>query len=432
MKAKRTHPIVMVLISALALCALGLASGCSSPFGAEHSRDAQPSAASAVGGRVVVSAGSDSRSAAIGALTVFPDFETSAILSYKITLSSDALDNLVTVVNDLDNGAFPEEVQLVDVIPGTWTVTVSGYDHEDPEHENANELVRGQADDAVVTAGNTTSVGPIPLGHLEGGEGSYAVTVTWPTNQDVQKAEYRLDDGSEQGLWVLYEDDFEELEDGARRSMTIGDDARDAGSFWLTVRLDDGRTYVDELVYVYANLVSTETINLSAQDFPAQEVTEESIIQAITEQIEENIDPENEDSDFQIAQGDDGDYVYVGTGGGTLEFDQINAGGTISFEVRSEGYQGGNLNNTVSVTWEDEAGDEQVIESTVRYPYETNGGDDKVLLGAGELGDYGLDENGFKRIEFNIPEHSGFKIEFQGGTDRSYTFGGFEVSLEEQ
>ena len=110
---------------------------------------------------------------------------------------------------------------------------------------------------------------------------------------------------------------------------------------------------------------------------------------------------------FQAIDGEDGGYVYTKTGGGSLRFWQINASGTISFDVTLANVGGGSTEGDVKVFLVDADGtraEDPIDETTVSLGIENE-----------------------TTVEFAIPD-SAFEIDFQGGR-RDWEIRNFSLAL---
>jgi hypothetical protein len=252
----RKHTAALGVLAALIA---GLAA-CTNPLSPQLSSGPKTDAAGEGTGAMVVSVAPSG----VRPATLLPDFQLSAVETYRVSLSDGPPGAAVPGSREVaaeDSGAFPGEVVFEDLVPGDWTVTVEGLD------DTGIVVLRGEAPDQNVPLGARLNVN-VTLGLLETGSGSYELTVTWPTDQNVKAIQYRFDGG---GWNVIASDSFADLGGGLSGVTIAGDLA--AGSYWITVRLDMGelfdqryRAYVDERLYVYANLQTSETIPLTASD----------------------------------------------------------------------------------------------------------------------------------------------------------------------
>ncbi len=390
------------------LLTTALIAACSAPFGADMSN---PSEASAAGtGGLSLSAGLEGE-AGVGALTVLPSMDHSSITAYRFTLSDGpgGVEAPAPQLKPADEaGYLAEPVEFRDLVPGGWTVSVTALKNA----EDDDSVVLSGAAVVRVSAG-AFAAETITLRPFAEGTGAYEITLEWPSDLDpeVLSVRYRVDDGSWDGEWLSVDTEtFEERPVGMTAAV-ISDDNREAGPFWLTVRIDHNRAVIDELVYVSANMTSAETFTFSQNDFSTFYVSEEAIIQDIDTVIVGDGEGNGGTAGFQVADGQDGTYEYVGQGGGTLEFDRIEATGLIRFEVRND--DGGGRDGRVEIKLPDGAGG---FDAPAELVFILPGSDDPP------------EDREFVTVEFAIPETE-FHIFFQGG-GRDYTFRNFEVVLD--
>ncbi len=132
---------------------------------------------------------------------------------------------------------------------------------------------------------------------------------------------------------------------------------------------------------------------------------EDDIEEAFNTMVHETIagDPDN---GFEPVEGEEGVYVYEKTGGGSLRFWQVNASGTISFDVTLEEGPGNDPTGDVEVYRVDSDGakGELIVETTVELNEETT-------------------------VVFDIPDCD-FQIDFQGG-QRVWEVRNFSLALDE-
>ena len=246
------------LLGALILLAV---SACSNPVVPEVDEGGEVPAQGRTG-RLVISAEYTSLSAA----TVFPSFDQGSIQRYRIEVTggpSGAPQPAAQTVGAETGGAFPTDVSVSDLLPGSWTVAVRGLD------DSGAVLAGGQVSDVTISAGASASV-TVPLGLQETGTGSYNLTARWPTDPDIKALDYRVGNS---GAWSsISQSEFTDEGGGTTRASVSASDVA-AGSYWITFRLDLGplyepryRAYVDELVYIYGNVATDATIDLEASD----------------------------------------------------------------------------------------------------------------------------------------------------------------------
>ena len=151
-------------------------------------------------------------------------------------------------------------------------------------------------------------------------------------------------------------------------------------------------------------VVPEEDVTLYAQWNPPL-AQEDDPQQAFSALVDDTIlgDPDN---GFSEVEGEEGVYVYTKTGGGSLTFWQINAAGTISFEVTLEVGPGGTPTGDVGV-----------------YLLDSEG----VVTGEA-IEEITVDLNVTETVEFQIPAGD-FRIDFQGG-QRDWRIENFLLTLD--
>lgn len=333
----------------VALVLLPAAIGCTNPYGLSGGSDGH--------GTLVLSMDSGSQEAA--RFTIFPELHESDIESYGITLSDGPAADSVTTVESED-GAFPAPLELHDIVPGTWRVTVVGYDGTDPG--KANAIVEGTQEAVEIRSGGSTEVDSIVLSYLDDGTapGFFDFTVTWPADEPVDRVVFVLEEKQDGDVASIddSDDDALEVDAGAgtatksidpstlqadeddRYAATFleDDNTLAAGWYWITVRFDreedddnpGASTWVaDEIVSVRPNLTSSATID----------VDEIPLEVRIADEVEEDIETSIEDDD--AFDSDDLGFTYEGTGGGTLTIDTSDIEHTIdlSFKIRDDGVE---------------------------------------------------------------------------------------------
>ena len=383
-----------IWIGAAGMFAVLVFVGCSSPFGAETGDE---TARTLSGGGVEVSTAQDD---GIGALTVFPELDRSTIDSYHVVLvdgPEGATQPDPLEVTPAAEGEFPEGVRFVDVVPGNWTVEIDARDAE------SEILLRGE-DEISVTAGSFTPAN-VTLRYLGSGEGAYEVSVEWSASNAVEHAEYRtvVETGDEptDGSNGVWQDAEIESGSGNVQSITVAENPRNAGSFWLTVRLD-GDVVVDELVYVYKNITTRHAISFLLDNEKATQQVVETVEQVVEDAI-------NEDPDDPDWTSDEGEFGHLANGAGAIEFPAFDQFAVVKLIVRLDS------SNTeprrVTVSELDGEGEIEFGDGTPQPEVDVF---------------YVSDE--FTRIAFGVPADTEFSIEFAGG-GTNWTFGDFEVDL---
>ena len=153
--------------------------------------------------------------------------------------------------------------------------------------------------------------------------------------------------------------------------------------------------------------ITDEDVTLYAQWNPPL-ADEADVQEAFNAVVEETIEGDTENG-FEAIDGEDGAYEYTQTGGGSLRFWQINASGTISFDVTLASVGGGSTEGDVKVYLVDHDGtraDLPIVETTVSE-------------------DPGIQT----MVQFDIPD-SAFEIDFQGG-QRVWEIRNFNLELDD-
>lgn len=470
-KETRTTALALMALLGSALLALG----CTNPMVLDLD-----GAANGSRGGIILSVGSGS-SGNMPALTVFPGLEMSDIESYRITLTGGPASDVITDV-PAEGGGFPSPLELRDIVPGTWTVIVTGYDGGDPG--SANPIVQGAKHGVTVVAGASTGVDSIALTYLDSDDPGYLdFAVTWPGDQDVDRVAYRIEalDGTsiaadESRVAPFYE---VEVDGETRLSVAIADELElAAGVYWVTVRFDregdpddpgdpGASTWVfDELAHIAPNVTTSETVHLDRIPLEVR------IANKIDEEIENFV---SEDDNFDID--DELGFVYQGTGGGEMVLDTSGIEETviITFRIRND-YKatgGSGLDSDLAAERFDSGSSVEVsadgsLTGTYYPPYPYDGTDPETdgLIPASDpdnvsLDDLqhvidnhdGLDEQAYGQLDQDIEKLEGTVItegefagflevsfelsasvdevvfQFGGGQARSYTFGDFSATL---
>ena len=468
-----------ILTAALAFV-LVVTAGCTNPFGLAEGSDAH--------GRLVLSMHSGTTDAA--RFTIFPDLQATDIASYEIALAGGpGADVFLTV--EADAGAFPAPLEIRDIIPGTWTVTVTGYDGADPE--SARAVVRGSEAGVDIRAGESTNVDSIVLTYLDDdGHGFFDFTIIWPADEPVDRAVFVLEalDGRVESIDATDDDALEvnaaagtatksvevsslQTDDDNRYAATFleNDTSLAAGWYWITVRFDreagddnpGASTWVvDELVLIRPNVTSSAVLHID--DIPLEVRIANEVEDSISATIED-------DDDFDS---DELGFTYTGTGGGSITIDTSGIAHTvdISFKIRNDSVGRNNVatddaagrfseGTNVAVLFDENTEPEQTyyppypwrddnvgsVEDTELIPADDeeagagyNGPTleelNSVIDGDPQLegvvvldGDY----KGFLQVTFRLPDPVDLvTFTFGGGANRDYSFGDFEASLVDE
>ena len=352
--------LILLILTAL------FVAGCTNPFGMS-----EPDQSPGHGSLLVSATPGDS---SVGAQTIFPVVSMSQIESYRVELTDGPAADVAQVITVSDeDGAFPSDFAINDLVPGTWKLRVEAFDEEDPD-DAPGPLVRGTRGDVKIEAGVRTEIEPVALRYLDDCDGDDCdpgyldLTVTWPEEEEVDRLTFIIEDhdGDDDVDRVddsLTDDRFEEKNDSGRWSRTlsveddldsdddINEDNRyftdifeadteiDAGWYWISIRFErdgdpdddedrDTSTYmVHELVYVRPNVTTAASIDID--DIPL----EVRYAQEVEDSVQETVD---EDGNFDEVE--DLGFAYTGSGGEQLSIDtsDIQDDTDISFKLRNE------------------------------------------------------------------------------------------------
>lgn len=261
-----------LVLRALLISGLAVLASCANPTGPSTASDEGGDGAGSVSGTngeagsVLVSLGSGG---GLSASTIFPDQDLTAVASYRVSVSGGPIGaNLPAPAHAAAHAATGQPVAgltIGDIIPGTWTIEVEGLD------QDGEPIFHGATEGVSVVAGQETSAA-VTLGYIAFGEGGFAITISWPTDQNIKNVEYRLGPGP----WsVVSGSQFELSPDGETTSAVISGAGYEAGSYRLTARLDAGtmvaweryRAMIEEQLYVYQGIVTTAALSLSSEAF---------------------------------------------------------------------------------------------------------------------------------------------------------------------
>ena len=461
--------------------------GCTNPFGMPEAGESSD--------RGSVAFSVDAGASGLGAQTIFPDFSMSQIESYRVTLTDGPASDVTQVVSDLEDGTFPADFEMNDIVPGSWNVRVEAFDEQDPDNA-PGPLVRGVKNDVLIEAGARTNVGSIALRYLDDCEdvdcnpGFVDLTVTWPAEEDVDRVAFFIEDFDGGDVESLSDDRFTDENGRLKRTLDVAEDLDsdadtndenryvtsffednteiDAGWYWVSIRFErdgdpdddedrDTSAYmVHELVYVRPNVATAASIDID--DIPLEVRYAEEVEETVEEAVN---DPDNDDFDVD----DEFGFVFQGAGNTTLEVDvgDINDDIYLLFKVRNE-YTGNNSPSDGSaadrfdkadVTVSTDANAEQEyippytfvddIEDLDDLPDMIPATDDEVVsitdlddeLTANDNlnGERVITEGdflGFLQISYFVPADAQVvSLSFGGGTNTNYSFGDFEVELAE-
>ncbi|TVQ21074.1 MAG: hypothetical protein EA383_17510 [Spirochaetaceae bacterium] len=222
------------------------------------------------------------------ASTVFPEFELGDVASYTVALTNGPGDTSShsTTVNTNGSGDFAEEVAFTDLIPGRWTLSVTG------RNSDAEVVLFGSQ--SVFVAGGERRSFVVPVRLLEGENdlGRWAATFTWPQELlgdgdfdklgDITGYRVSIQDAVSQDVTVITGTGSQTLEGTGiavffapeDQDLTITADDQTSQSFWLTVELLTDRAdpfqvlaRYDERWYVRGNLTSSTAVTFAESDF---------------------------------------------------------------------------------------------------------------------------------------------------------------------
>ncbi len=272
------------LIAAIGVIAL-IAAGCSNPFGGSDGSDGGNADGSATGSVSVTGVQPDGEG--LSAQTVFPEFSLTEVMHYRVELTnnSEAPEPDAQVVDAVDGQ--PDGAEFLDLVPDTWTVTIEGFgDPGGGEPTDGPKLVRGESS-VVVERGQITSVevGVELLDAEAAGDdhGSIRFTLTWPESvgteyQDtadfIENYEITLADADDsETTFAVDPTEHEVLFNVDEQVLTIERELP-AGRYFLTATLNSNKpdpyqivARYDELWYVYANVETQNSVELTEQQF---------------------------------------------------------------------------------------------------------------------------------------------------------------------
>lgn len=165
----------------------------------------------------------------------------------------------------------------------------------------------------------------------------------------------------------------------------------------MTVRFD-GDVVVDELVYVYANITTRDTISFLLDNEKATQQVGETVEQVVADAIA--ADPDNPEWNSN----DQGQFRHLANGAGEIAFPAFDQFAVVKLIVRLDNSNTEPRN--VAVRERDDEGD---TVANLSFP------------------GFSVSEE-FTRIAFAVPADTEFGIWFQGGGS-NWTFGDFEVDL---
>ncbi len=222
------------------------------------------------------------------ARTVFPEFELGDVDSYTVALTNGPGGTTShSVVVDADgSGDFAEAVVFTDLIPGPWTLSVTG--------RNSDSEVVLVGTQSVFVAGGERRTFTVPVRLLDGADdlGRWAASYSWPEeltgdggfDKIGSVTGYRIfiQDASTQDVTEITGTGSQSLETAGitvffapdAQDLTITAEDQASQSFWLTVELLTDRAdpfqvlaRYDERWYVRGNLTSSTAVAFAETDF---------------------------------------------------------------------------------------------------------------------------------------------------------------------
>ena len=197
-----------------------------------------------------------------GVQTVFPDTGLTSVESYVIVLGGSEEgrpDEAQSHEKTVDSDAFNDSVEFSDLVPGEWTIEVSGYDAPDGAEGDGVELVYGYVEDVPIVRGEIEEI-TVPVTTTGKGEGSWQLTLDWedafddvetPDTDVVTRYEYTLTDLETDEV----EYDGSGSVDADAVDVSLGSEGEnvDAGQYLLGVELinEDSADEIYETVSTY-------------------------------------------------------------------------------------------------------------------------------------------------------------------------------------
>ena len=266
----------------IVLVAVALLVGCTAPYDPGEGFDPLGDAADAIeeffGSLRIISVTADAE--ALGASTVFPDVDSVSadITHYRLELSDGpegAAGQSRSVTADPDSGDISTPVEFTGLVPGEWTLTVTGYD-ADPAVDGV-EVVSGSRL-ITITRGFVLDETVTVLPQKGSENGSWSLTIAWPkedasdypiTAGIVTGAEYSLDGGA---TWVDMGDIDESDATNYQAAVSVADVA--AGTIEVSYRLLSGQNAPYDVVvtgsevwHIYSNVETAKSYTLTTADF---------------------------------------------------------------------------------------------------------------------------------------------------------------------
>lgn len=215
------------------------------------------------------------------AQTALPRINYDEITFLRITLSegpagSDPQETVVSDVAFTAEGTLDPPIEIEDLIPGEWTLTVEAF-NTDPNSEGAGVILQGSSV-ITVTAGAYAEIDGVSVQPIDnGGNGAWEFTATWPEETDpdypltdvVDQIAYRVDDGAWQTVPAATS-----ATDGRYEQVISGTDVP-PGDYQIAVELRaTGKPAPYNVVArhnsiyrVYSNVTTRATNDFTSSDF---------------------------------------------------------------------------------------------------------------------------------------------------------------------
>lgn len=206
------------------------------------------------------------------------DYDDLGALRFTLTDGPVGADDRTVVLPDpaFDaEGDLETPVEIRDLVPGEWTLTVEGL-----TEESGVVLVRGTSN-VTVAAGEFEDIGIVSVQLVDdAGDGNWELTITWPPESDpdyaitdvVTQIRYRVGEG---GSWqtVNQPNSGWETENDVYTHVLSGADT--PGTYLVSVELVAGENAApysvvaryDEIWRVYSNLTTRKTVDFDTADF---------------------------------------------------------------------------------------------------------------------------------------------------------------------
>lgn len=414
-----------------AVMALGvLLVGCTNPFVADNALPGDTGGLTISG----IYTGTSGASNAIS-YTVFGSVSLDDVEQYEVTVTDGpggGGDQTAEVAADADG--FAATVEFEDLVPGEWTVDVTGYD------DAGAPIVRGSAP-VIVERGEYTAV-DVPVAPTTGeGDGDMTLDIEWPTQEagdypttdvvtgfsySIVGLDGQNDDRDSDGVVQLDDIDSEPAysheEGDGEHTLTIDKEGFDSGAYFVQVELttDSHSPYgtaarYDEVWYVYDNLTTEHTVALTESDFSFGGGAGISVTLQTEEDLQQFFDGLDESGE------------------------EIASGAEFSISVDLEDSDGGSIDGA-SLTWRINTMDVDPEEDTLDI-YELSGGEEELIgqLTGVDVTDstltftpeHGVDEEGDIDTEVDFPAGVSLLVTLQVEHDDLFYSSSFNVEVTE-